>query len=235
MALGKAVERHAGQVGRERADGFVAQAVHHQTVVDFIRQDHQMMLTRDFRNRQQHLLAVNRAGRVVRVDDQNRLGAVGDFAFDVLDIRIPFVRRVAAIENRLAAAQIGVVAPQGIARRRQQDLVARADQRVEQHARRLAHAVADEHVVGHDALQSAPDVIGADDVSRRRHAAHIAIRNGLVDMQRQRLTHAVGQLEAEPAGVARIELEDVDALGFHAQRLLIQRAADIGMDMIQSV
>ena len=83
--------------------------------------------------------------------------------------------------------------------------------------------------------KAAPDVIGADDVARRRHAAHVAVRHGLVDMQRQRLTHAVGQLKAKTTGVAGIELEDVDALGLHAQRLLIQRAADIGMDMIQPV
>ena len=194
-----------------------------------------MMLTRDFRNRQQHVLAVNRAGRVVRVDDQNRLRAVGNLALDVVDIRVPLVVRVAAIEHRLAAAEIGVVAPQRVARRRQQDFVPRADQRVHQHAGRFAHAVADEHVVGHDALQTAPDVIGADDVARRRHAAHVAIRHGFVDVQRQRLTDAVGQFKAKTAGVARVELEDVDALGLHAQGFLIQRAANIGMDMIQSI
>lgn len=106
---------------------------------------------------------------------------------------------------------------------------------VHQHARRFAHAVADENIVRHDALKAAPDVIGADDVARRRHAAHIAVRHGLVDVQRQRLPHAVGQFKAKTTRIACIELEHVDALGLHAQSLLIQRAADIGMDMIQPV
>ena len=222
-------------VTRKRADALVAHAVHDEPVVDLVGEQHEVVLTRDLRDIQQHFAAVYRAGRVIRVDDQNRLRAVGDLVFDILDIRIPRVRWIAAIKDRLAAAEIRVVAPQRIARRRKQDFVARTDERVHQHGRRLAHAVADKDVVGHDALQAAPDMVGADDVARRRHAAHVTVRHGFVDMQRQRLTDAVGQFEAESSGVAGIQLEDIDALGFHPQRFLIQRPADIGMNMVKSI
>ena len=78
-------------------------------------------------------------------------------------------------------------------------------------------------------------MIGADDIARRRHAAHVAVRHGLVDMQCQSLTNAVWQLKAKASGVAGVQLEDIDALGFHPKCFLIQRSSDVGMHMIQSI
>ena len=235
MALGKSIERHAGQIRSQRADALMAHAVHDKSIVDFVSEQHEVMLTRNLRNLQQHFAAVYRAGRVIRVNHQNRLRAVGDLGTDILDIGVPFIQRVTAVKDGFAAAQICIVAPQRITRGRQQNLIARSNQRIHQHGRCFTYAVADKNVVRHDTLQAAPNMIGADDIARRRHASHVAVRHGLVDMQCQSLTNAVWQLKAKASGVAGVQFENIDALGFHPKCFLIQRSSDVGMHMIQSI
>ena len=235
VALGEPVEGDAGDVGRDRADGFVAKSVHHEPVVDLVREQNQMVLARDLRDRDQRIVGVDGARRVVRVDDQDRLGMRRDLRLDVVDIGVPMIVRVATVEHRSAAAEVGVVAPERVAGGRQKQLVVGADQRIHQHRRRFADAVADEDVVRHNALQAAPDMIGANDAPRRRHTAHVAVRDRLVDVERERLPHRVRQLEAEATGVTGIEFQDVRPFGFHAERFLIERAADVGMNVFESV
>ena len=53
----------------------------------------------------QHLVVVDGARRVVRVDDHDRLGAVGDLALDVGEVRHPVGLLVAAVVHGRAAGQ----------------------------------------------------------------------------------------------------------------------------------
>ena len=164
-----------------------------------------MILARNIGKRNERLVVIHSTCRVVRVDHEQRLGVLGRLRLDVVDIGVPMVVQIATVEDRLAAGQVGGVAPKRIARRGQKYLVARADKSAHKHRRRFAHAIADENIIGRDALQPAPDVVGADDVAGILHAAHVSVRYRLVDVQCQRLTHRVRQKEPESPRVAGIQ------------------------------
>ena len=54
------------------------QAVHNQTVIDLIGEDHQLMLPGHLHDLLENFLGIQRAGGVVGIDDDNGLGAGGD-------------------------------------------------------------------------------------------------------------------------------------------------------------
>ena len=192
-----------------------------------------MILAGDLRDLHQNFVAVHHARGIVRIDNQDRLGAVADFAANIVRIGVPVVFRVAAVEVRHAAAEIGVVAPQRIAGGRQQNFVACPDQGGNEHGRRLADAVANEHVIRRDALQAAGGVVRTDGIARLDHAAHVAVGHRPVDLCDQRFAYARRQLKAKARRISGVQLQNVRPRGLHAQRFLIQRAANIGMDVIQ--
>ena len=206
MRFGQAVKGDAGHIGRKRGQGIVRQIIHHQAVVNLIRQQHQMMLAGNIGDSQQCFTAVYRAGGVIGVDQHDSLGTARYLAGDIVGVRIPVIPGVAVIKHRHAAANISVVAPQGVAGRGHQDFVPRAHQRRHGHGGNLADAVADKNIIHGNVLQAPALVILADYAARLGHAAHIAVGNGLVHMFGQRAAHAVGQGKAKGGRVAGIEL-----------------------------
>ena len=75
VGLGQAVERQAQQVGRHRRHRDVLGVVVEDLVVDLVGEQQQLVLARQFGDLLEDLAAVHRAGRVVRVDHDQRLGA----------------------------------------------------------------------------------------------------------------------------------------------------------------
>ncbi len=211
------------------------QPIHHQAVVDLIGEHHKPVLPGDIGDRLQGLVGIYGACRVVGIDDEYRLGLIGDFFADVLYIRVPVVRRIAAVEDGLSAGKIRVVAPQAVAGGGKENFFARADQRFHDHGGGFRYTIADKDVIGQYSLQASADMVSADDVPGILHAAYIAVRHRFVDMERQRLPDGIRQTETKPAGVPRIELQHVRTFGFHSQRFLVKRTADIGMHVLQPV
>ena len=129
MGLRQSGERHAEQVRRKGRDGDVLQPIHDQTVVDLIREDHELVLSRKIDNLLKHFFRIQRAGRIVRIDDDDRLGLVGNLGTHVVDVRIPFGILIADVMHRGSAGQIHASCPQRIIRRRHEYLVAVVQQR----------------------------------------------------------------------------------------------------------
>ena len=124
MRFGKARERHAEQIGRQRGNRGVLQAVHNQAVVDFIREDDQLVFTSDVNDLLKDLGGVQGAGGVVRIDDDDGLGTVVHLAFDVVDVGVPLRLLVADVMNRRAAGKRCACGPKRVVGRGDKDLVA---------------------------------------------------------------------------------------------------------------
>ena len=74
-------------------------------VVDFVGVHDEIVLDSEIGNLAENFAAVHSTGWVIRVDHNNRFCAVGDFALDISDIRIPFVLFIAQVMNRSATGQ----------------------------------------------------------------------------------------------------------------------------------
>ena len=98
-------------------------AIHNKAVIDLIGEDDQLMLSRNVCDLLQDLLRVNRTGRVIRIDDNDRLGSWCDLALDIFDIRIPVRLFITDIVNYISTCQCCGCGPQRIIRSRDQDLV----------------------------------------------------------------------------------------------------------------
>ena len=229
MGLRQPVHRHHDQVRREGRRGHVRQSVHHQPVVDLVGEDDQAVLAGHLEHVVEHLCVVERAGGVVRVDDDHRAGARGDLAAQIVHVRVPVGGLVAAVIHGRRAAQADGVAPERVIRRRDEHLVARIEQRHQGEIDHLAHAVADEHVLRIDVLDALAQSIVHNGLPGGGHALKVAVGNALFGAPFQRGADAFGQREAEGRRVAGVELHDRNALLLHAQGLAIERAADVGM------
>lgn len=85
-------------------------------VVDFVRQQQQLMLAGQIDHLGEDFAAVHRAGWVVGVDHDQRLGALGDLGFQVGDIGLPALGLIAQVVDRSAASQRGRRRPQRVVR-----------------------------------------------------------------------------------------------------------------------
>ena len=125
-------------------------AVHHQTIIDLIRKDNQLMASRNLHDALQQILRIQRTGWVIRVDDNDTLGAIRDLALDIVQIRHPFRFLITDIVNRMTAGQIRSGCPQRVIRRRNQDLIPVIQKALHRHRDHLADAVANINIIHTD-------------------------------------------------------------------------------------
>ena len=116
-------------------------------VVNFVHHHDQAIFTRHLNDVEQHFGRVNRAGRIVWVDDHNGFGVRRDFGANVADRRIPAVFLFAQIVHRRAAGEAGRGRPQWIIGRWHEHFVARVEQTLHDKADQFGHAIADDDVV----------------------------------------------------------------------------------------
>jgi hypothetical protein len=98
------------------------------------------------------LVRIQRAGRVVRVDDDDGARLRRDLGADVVEVGQPAVLPRRTGSARRAAGQADRGGPQRIVRRRHQHFVAGIEQRVHGHHDQFGDAVADVDVLQRDAL-----------------------------------------------------------------------------------
>ena len=76
-------------------------------VVDLVGKQQQLVLARQVDHLGEDFAAVDRAGRVVRVDHDQRLGALGDLRLQVGDVWLPVLGLVAQVVHGCAAGKRG--------------------------------------------------------------------------------------------------------------------------------
>ena len=142
MGLGQSGERHTEQIRRQRRNGGMGEAVHNQAIVDLIGEDDELMLPGDLDDLFQHLLRIQCAGRIVRVDDHDGLGLIGDLGLHIVDIRIPFGFLITDIMHGGASGQVHACCPKRVIRRRYKNLVTVIEQGGHTEIDELADAIA---------------------------------------------------------------------------------------------
>ncbi len=114
VGLREAVERQAQQIRGKCCQRDVLGVVVEDLVVDLVGEQQKLMLACQIDQLLQNLHRVHRTrGGVVRVDDEESLGLVGDLGFDIGDIGIPVVGLVAEIVDGRASGQARHRSPQG--------------------------------------------------------------------------------------------------------------------------
>ena len=198
VRLREPVERQAEQVGGKRRDVDVLSVVVEDLVVDLVGEDEQRVASGNVDELLEHLARVDGSRGVVGIDDDDRLGAVGDLRLDVGDVGVPVVVLVAAIVHGRAAGEGRHGRPEGIVGRGDQHLVAVVEQRLHRHGDELGDTVPEDHVVDVEVREVGEELVAGDHrASRREHAGRLRIPLRV----RQRVDHVahdhVWRLEAE--------------------------------------
>src|SRR5690606_34173561 len=124
VALGQGVEGQGQHVGRQAAQRCVLHVVKQDLVVDFVGQQDQIEFAGNIDQGLQHRVRIEHAGRVVRVDDHQALGAGSDLGTDIVQVRNPAVGLVAQIMDGCTAGQAGNRCPQRVVGHGQEQFVA---------------------------------------------------------------------------------------------------------------
>ena len=209
-------------------------AVEEDAVVDLVREHEERVLAGDVGDALENLARVDGAGRVVRVDHDDRLGARCHLRPDVLEVGLPPVLLVASVVHGRAAAQARHRGPQRVVRGGDQHLVALVQERLHDHRDQLRDPVAEVDVVGAERRERRVLLVPVHDrATRGDDAAAVAVAVRV----RNRLDHVPHdlerRLEAEHRGVAGVELEDRVALVLEPVGLDECLAADLVEDVLE--
>ena len=230
--------RQAGERDTEQVRGHgryrdVLESIHHQTVVDLVGEDHQLVFAGQIDDLLQHLLRVEGAGRVVRVDQDDRHRAVGDLAAHVIDVRVPFGFLVAHVVHGGAAGQVDAGGPQRVVGAGHQNLVAVVEQGGQRQVDQLADAVAGVDVFDADIGQVLELRVLHDRLARREQALGRGVAFRVAELPGHVVYDLVRCAEAERRGVADVELEHVHAGLLHAGGLVDDRSAHVVQHVVK--
>ena len=170
MGFGQSVKGDTKQIRRKGGDGDMLQAIHHQTVINLITEDDQLMLSGHLDNLFQHFPGIECPGRIVRVDHNNRLGLIRNFSADIIQIWIPVGLLVTDIMNHISAGQCGTCSPQRIVRCRNQDLIPVVQQRLHGNADQFTDSVAGVDILTSHVGQILLFAVGQNRLSRLRQS-----------------------------------------------------------------
>ena len=123
VRLGQATEGDAEQIRCQRSNRYVLFAIHNKAIINFVRENDQLVLARNLNNFFQKLTRIERTRWIVGVDNDNCLGAVGNLFLDVINIGVPFRLFVTHVVNNVAACKRCACGPQWIVRGRNQNFI----------------------------------------------------------------------------------------------------------------
>ena len=234
VGFGKAVETERQKVGRERSERDVLRfSLHDETVVDLVGKENKVVLAGDLHDLLKDLLRVKRAGRVVRVDDDDALRARRDLGSKIVDIGVPVLLLVAEIVYRLAAGERDGRRPERIIRRGDKDLVAVVQKALHGERDELAHAVAGKDVVDADIRNALELAVLHDRLAGGEETAGVGIALAVAQVIDHVENDLVRRIEAEGGGIADVELEYIRAARFHAHGLVHYGTADVVADVVE--
>ena len=228
VGLGKAVEAECQKIRRERGErDMLRLTLHDKSVVDLVGKEDEVVLAGDLHDLFEDLLRVERAGRVVRVDNNDAFRPGRDLGAEVVDVGIPFLLLITEIVYRFSAGERDGRRPERIIRRRNQNLVAVVQKSLHGERDELAHTVAGKDIVHADIGDALELAVLHDRFARGEEAAGIGISLAVAQVIDHVQNNLVRRVKAERRRVADVELEYVCAVRFHAHGLVHYGAADI--------
>ncbi len=234
VGLGEPAEGQAQHVvAGERGRVVVHRVVEEDLLVDLVGHDDELVPAGDVDERLDGVLGVDRPGGVVRVDDHQRVGVLGDLGLDVGQVGVPAVALVAAVVHRGAAGQRDRAGPQRVVGGRDEHLVAVVDEGLQHHRDQLGDAVADVDVVDAGVGEAVRLVVLRDRGAGGVDAAGVGVALAVGQVVDHVGDDRLGGLEPERGGVADVELEDLVALGLEPLGLDQDRPAHVVADVLQ--
>jgi hypothetical protein len=206
-------------------------AVVEHLVVDLVGEDDQLVLAGDLDDLAQQLVGIQRAGRVVGVDEDDGAGGRADLAADVGQVGQPAGALVAQVMARRAAGEAHRRRPQRVVGRRHQHLVAVVEQRLHGHHDQLGDAVADVDVVDADALDPLLLAVVHDGLARGEEALRVGVAGGVAQVVDDVHHDFLRRLETERRRIADVQLDDAMALLLHLPGARQHRSADVVADV----
>ncbi len=231
VILGQAIERDEQHVIGQRGNRGVLVAVVQHLVVDLVGKHHQLMLAGQFDDLQQQFIRVQRAGRIIGIDDDDGAGVGVDLLADVVDIRQPARLLVTDIVHRLAAGKTDRRRPQGIVGRRHQYFVAGIEQGLHAHHDQLGSAVAEVDIVDGDAVDVLFLGVLHHRLARREQPLGIGIARGVAEVADHVLDDFLGRFKAKHGEVADVELDDFVTVLLHLPGLVEHGPTNVVADV----
>ncbi len=226
IGLGKGVHRdgplrHAGQAG----DADVPRIVEGDVFVDLVGDHQQIVPDGQGRETLQLVATIDPAGRVARIDDDDRLGARRHERLDQRGVEREAAGSIEGCQHHLATGKLDLADMLGIVRLQQDHLVAALDRGEKCGEGGLGEAVGHQHLIRRRIDRVEVAQLGRKRRPQRGVALQIAvvhlagqqrIDRGALDVRR-RVMNRAPELEMDQIGAARIERR---RLGEHAVVLL---------------
>ena len=234
VGFGKAVEAERQKVGRERGERDVLRlSLHDETVVDLVGKEDKVVLAGNLHDLLKDLLRIERAGRVVRVDDDDALRARRDLGSKIVDIGVPVLLLVAEIVYRLAAGERDGRRPERIIRRGDKNLVAVVQKALHGERDELTHAVAGKDVVDADIRNALELAVLHDRLTGGEETAGIGIALAVAQVIDHVENDLVRRIEAEGGGIADVQFQNMDAIRNHPVRFFHYGSTNVIAHVIQ--
>ena len=201
--------------------------VHDKAVVDFIREDNKLMFSRNIHDFLENFPGIERSGRIVGIDKDDRLCSVCDLLLNVVDIRIPLGLFVADVVNGGTACQGGAGSPQRIVRGGDQDLVACIQKSGHAEIDQLTDAISGINIVNGDV----GDIFQLGVLHDRLPGGKKSLCRGISLAVGKLLAHVVNHLvrsaESERSRIADVQFQHIGPFFFHSVGLLYNRPSYI--------
>ena len=129
--------------------------------------------------------------------------------------------------HRAARVEIHRSSPQRIIGARYQNLVAAVEQGAQREVDELAHAIADEHLLGGHAAHAPFLLLHHHGLARREYALLVDVALAVPQVLDHREAHGLGCAKAEGIGIADVQRDDVVAEPLEIERAARELAADL--------
>ena len=231
--LAEAREGQAERMPGERRQRHELGLVVEHLVVDLVGAEHEVPPLGDAGQALEHLPRVDRAGRVVRIDDDDRPRLVGDEPLDLGRVGHIAPLGPAGIVDRRGPVDHHARRPERVVGAWHEHLVARIEQGPHRQHDQLGDAVADEDIIGGDIHHPTILLLHDHRLASREDALLVRVGIGLVEVLDDRHPHRGRHPEAEAAGIADVELDDVMAFPLELLRPAGERPADLILHLVE--
>ena len=207
--------------------------VHHQSVIDLIRKNNQLMFPCHLYNLFQNFSAVYCTGRIVRVDDDDSFCTVCNLFLNVINIRVPVCLFIAHIMYRRTASQRYRCCPEWIIRCRNQNLISIVQQCLHRHGNHFTDTVAGIDIIHPHIWNSLDLTVLHDRFSRRKQSSGIRISLGTGQIHHHILYHFIRCTESKWCRITNIQFQNGFTIFFHTIRFIQDRSSDIITNVVE--
>ena len=227
MGLGQSGKSNTEYIRCKRCNRCMFISIHNKTVIDLIRKDDQFMFSCNICDLLQDLLRIYCTCRIIRVNDNDRLGPWCDLALDILNIRIPVRLFITDIMNYISACQCCSSCPQRIIGRRNQDLIPVIKQCLHTKVDQLTDTISCINIINGNSRDPAKLCILHDRLPCGKNTLGIRISLGRTYIAQHIKNDFLRCRKSKRIRITYIKLQDLHSVLFHSGRLIYNRSSHV--------